>query len=160
MVVTSVIGMNLVVPGSSTRTVPVTGCAFPLLYSTGTGAAAAAGALGGGADDVIAVDAGGSGPGAPPPPPPPPPPPVGLTLKLAVADLSPFKVRSQVPVPAQAPDQPSKVDPVVGVAARLTSVPFAALVEHVPGQATPAPVTDPVPAPASETSTLCPTAKR
>src|SRR3954454_12654687 len=155
MVVTSVIGMNFVVPGSSTRTVPVTGCAFPLLYSTGTGGAAAAGALGG-ADDVMAGDAGGGGAGVPPPP----PPPVGLTLKLAVADLSPFKVRSQVPVPVQAPDQPSKVDPVVGVAARLTSVPFAALVEHVPGQATPAPVTDPVPAPASETSTLCPTAKR
>src|SRR3954464_2037771 len=147
MVVTSVIGMNLVVPGSSTRTVPVTGCAFPLLYSTGTGPAAAAG---GGADDVIAGDAAGGGPGSPPPP--PPPPPVGLTLKLAVADLSPFKVRSQVPVPVQAPDQPSRVDPVAGVPARLTSVPFAALVEHVPGQATPAPVTDPVPAPASETS--------
>jgi hypothetical protein len=43
--------------------------------------------------------------------------------KLAVTEAASFVVTVHVPVPEHAPDQPVKVDPVPGVAVRVTDVP-------------------------------------
>ena len=59
-----------------------------------------------------------------------PPPAV---LKVAVAVLAAVMVTAQVPVPAQAPDQPAKVEPATGLAVRVTTVPLVyASVQSVP----------------------------
>jgi hypothetical protein len=60
-------------------------------------------------------------------------------------------VTKQVPVPAHpAPDHPLKLDPVPGVAVRVTWLPKAKFAEHVAPQVMPAgdevTVPDPVPA--------------
>ena len=47
----------------------------------------------------------------------------GLALKVAVTLLAAVIVTVQVPVPVQAPDQPPKLEPTVGVAVRVTLVP-------------------------------------
>jgi hypothetical protein len=53
-----------------------------------------------------------------------------------------------VPVPAQPPDQPLKLDPDAGEAVNVTMVPAGKLCEHVPGQSIAEPVTLPDPLPA------------
>ena len=44
-------------------------------------------------------------------------------VKVAVTDRPTFMVRVQVPVPVHAPDQPTKREPVAGVAATVTVAP-------------------------------------
>jgi hypothetical protein len=51
--------------------------------------------------------------------------PVVVLLKLATTDRLVVMVTLQSPVPEQAPLQPSKVEPEVGVAVRVTAVPEA-----------------------------------
>jgi hypothetical protein len=46
------------------------------------------------------------------------------TLKVAVTAVAAFMVTVHVPVPAQAPDQPAKVEPAAGEAVRVTVVPL------------------------------------
>jgi hypothetical protein len=58
-------------------------------------------------------------------------------LKVAVTAAAAVIVTVQAPVPAQAPDQPAKVEPVAGVAVRVTVVPLVKLVEHVAPQLIP-----------------------
>ena len=47
------------------------------------------------------------------------------TVKVAVTLLAALILTTQLPVPVQAPLQPVKVEPVVGVAVRVTLVPLA-----------------------------------
>jgi hypothetical protein len=73
----------------------------------------------------------------------------GMELKVALTDFAASMVRLHAPVPLHAPLQPAKVEPESGVAAKLTTVPFAKLAEHVVPQEIPdgVLVTVPVPAP-------------
>src|SRR5207249_12207134 len=64
--------------------------------------------------------------------------------------VSAARVSVQGPVPAQPPPvQPSKVEPVAGVAVRVTTVPLSKAAEQVPSQSIPAglEVTVPLPEP-------------
>jgi len=49
--------------------------------------------------------------------------PYALAEKAAMTDVSALTVKVQVPVPAQAPDQPEKADPDDAVAVSVTCVP-------------------------------------
>jgi len=59
-------------------------------------------------------------------------------LYVAVTVLAAFIVTVQLPVPLQAPDQPAKKAPLVGVATSFTLVPELNDALHVPGQLMPA----------------------
>ena len=68
-------------------------------------------------------------------------------VKLACADLLPFMVMLQAPVPAQAPDQLTNRKPAWAVADNVTLVPDGRFVEQAFPQLIepPAPATDPLP---------------
>ena len=75
---------------------------------------------------------------------------VGNSVNVAVTALAALTVTTQVPVPAQPPPlQPVKVEPVAGVAVRVTAVPLVKPCEQVVPQAMPvgALLTVPVPVP-------------
>jgi len=76
-----------------------------------------------------------------------------VALKVAVTDRAALMVTAQLAVPVHAPLQPAKVEPVVGVSAKMTLVPLAKLALQVPGQLMPAGVlvTVPLPVPAAVT---------
>jgi hypothetical protein len=57
--------------------------------------------------------------------------------KEALTDLSASIVTVQTPVPEQAPPQPAKVEPGLGVALNVTVVPLEKKAEHVAPQAIP-----------------------
>jgi hypothetical protein len=73
----------------------------------------------------------------------------GIALKVAPTDFTASMVTLHAPVPLHAPLQPAKAEPVSGVAAKLTTAPFAKLAEHVVPQEIPAGelATVPVPVP-------------
>jgi hypothetical protein len=73
----------------------------------------------------------------------------GIALKVAPTDFAASMVTLHAPVPLQEPLQPANVEPESGVAAKLTTAPFAKLAEHVAPQEIPAGelVTVPVPVP-------------
>ena len=54
-----------------------------------------------------------------------------MTLKVAVTACAALTVTLQVPVPAQLPLQPVKVEPAAGAAVKVTAVPVAKDAEHV-----------------------------
>ena len=87
-------------------------------------------------------------------------PPELLEAKLATAVVAALAVKLQLPVPVQGPLQPVNVEPLAGVAVRLTAVPAATLtvcvVVHVLPQARPLTllVTLPDPVPCLDTATL------
>jgi hypothetical protein len=74
---------------------------------------------------------------------------VGVALKTAPTLAAAFIVTLQEPVPLHAPLQPAKVEPVAGVAARVTTLPCAKLALQVAPQLKPAGalVTVPLPVP-------------
>jgi hypothetical protein len=79
-------------------------------------------------------------------------------IKLAVTLSAEFIVTVQVPVPLQPPPlQPENVEPVVGLADNVTTVPKAKLALQVAPQLTPAGVlvTVPAPVPAFDTVSVC-----
>ena len=55
-------------------------------------------------------------------------------VKLAVTDWLAVMDTMQVAGPEQAPLQPAKLEPLAGVAVRVTEVPLAKLAEHTAGQ--------------------------
>jgi len=72
------------------------------------------------------------------------------SVNVAVTEAAAFIVTVQVPVPAQPPPlQPEKVEPLAGVAVRVTTVPVVKACEHVEPQEIPAGelVTVPLPVP-------------
>jgi hypothetical protein len=77
-------------------------------------------------------------------------------LKVAVTAVLAVRAREQVEVPEQAPDQPAKVEPVPGVAVRVTLVPLEKEALQVEPQLMPLGllVTVPVPVPARETLSI------
>lgn len=79
-----------------------------------------------------------------------------VELKVAVTEVLAFKVTVQVFVPVQPPDHPAKLEPVAGVAVRVTAVPALKLAEHVVPQLMPLGllVTVPLPVPARVTLKL------
>ena len=70
-------------------------------------------------------------------------------MNVAVTVVLALTVTVQAAVPVHAPLQPVKVDPVTGVAVKVTWVPVATDIEHVVPQAIPAGelVTSPLPVP-------------
>ena len=72
------------------------------------------------------------------------------TLNVAVTEVAAVRVTAQVLVPLQAPDQPAKVEPVLGAAVSVTDVPKPKVALHVVPQLMPVGllVTVPVPVPA------------
>jgi len=48
---------------------------------------------------------------------------LGVVVNVALTEVAAFTVTAQVPVPEQAPLQPAKAEPAVGVAVRVTTVP-------------------------------------
>lgn len=72
----------------------------------------------------------------------------------AVTLWLPVIVNTQLPVPEQAPLQPENVDPDEAVAASVTLVPGAKLLEHVPGHEMPAGLLVTLPDPEPPTVTL------
>ena len=72
-------------------------------------------------------------------------------LKLAVTDLLASITKLQADVPLHAPLQPAKVEPVVGVAVKLTLVPVVKVAEQADPQLMELPLTVPDPAPDLET---------
>jgi len=78
----------------------------------------------------------------------------GFCEKVAVTAVALFMVTVHVPVPEQPPpDQPPNVEMLLGVAVRVTDVPYAKACEQVAPQSIPAGelVTEPMPSPAVET---------
>jgi len=59
-------------------------------------------------------------------------PPTGTKLKTAVTVMLVFMVRVQAPVPEHAPYQPTNVDPGLGVAVTVTTLPDAKLKQLAP----------------------------
>src|SRR5277367_5813126 len=92
-------------------------------------------------------------------------PPVQIAAPAALQAVEPVKVKvattlcaalmvtTQVPVPEHAPDQPANVEPVLGVAVRVTTVPARNLAEQLGWQVIPAGAleTEPRPKPSSAT---------
>jgi hypothetical protein len=78
---------------------------------------------------------------------------LGVGANVADTDVAAVSVTTQVPVPEHGAPQPEKVDPVAGVAVKVTCVPLAKFAEHVAPQLIPAGalVTVPVPVPALTT---------
>ena len=76
-----------------------------------------------------------------------------VAVKIAPTLVAAFMVTVQVPVPEQAPLQPAKVEPELATAVRVTLVPWAKVVLHVPPQLMPPGelVTAPVPVPLGAT---------
>jgi hypothetical protein len=72
-------------------------------------------------------------------------------VKVAVTAVLAVRARVQVEVPEQAPDQPAKVEPVPGVAVRVTLVPLEKEALHVEPQLIPLGLLVTVPVPARET---------
>jgi len=94
----------------------------------------------------------------------PAPSPTVVTVRTGRVKVT-VVVRSMVasveqtgPVPVQAPLHPTRTEPVVGVAVRVTALPAAKLALQVPGQEMPAgeEVTVPAPLPPVETVSVCP----
>lgn len=71
-------------------------------------------------------------------------------MNVAVMVALAVRVIAHAPVPVQAPDQPTNVEPELAVAVRLTDVPLAKLALHIDPQLIPEGllVTVPVPVPA------------
>ena len=65
--------------------------------------------------------------------------------KSAVTLLAPSIITTQLPVPEQAPDQPSNDQPEAGLAVKVTEVPEAYVSEQSVPQLMPVPVTVPKP---------------
>jgi hypothetical protein len=70
-----------------------------------------------------------------------------LDLNVAPTTVAADTVTLQTPVPPHAPVQPVNVEPVAGVAVRVTGVPLATGSEQSVPQPIPGPVTVPVPVP-------------
>ena len=70
-----------------------------------------------------------------------------MAVNDAVTETSLVNVRLQVPVPAQASDQPANVEPAFGAAVSVTMVPLVKLALHVAPQSIPAGLLVTVPAP-------------
>ena len=62
----------------------------------------------------------------------------GAVLNVAVTEAAAATVTVHAVVPAQAPPQPAKTEPVAGVAVSVTAVPLAKPAEHVAPQLMPA----------------------
>jgi hypothetical protein len=75
-------------------------------------------------------------------------------LNVAVTEVADATMMLQVPVPLHAPDQPANVEPVAGVAVRVTAVPAVKLALHVWPQLIPAGVLLTVPEPVPALTTL------
>src|SRR4051794_33724424 len=76
----------------------------------------------------------------------------GTAVKDGESGLAGFSVSVQVvAVPVQAPLQPAKVEPAVGLAVRVTLVPSVYVSEQSAPHEMPVPVTVPLPVPAFET---------
>ena len=76
---------------------------------------------------------------------------MGSNVKVAVTDCADDIVSEHVPVPEQAPLQPVKVDPALGVAVRVTEVPevnalLVQLAEQLKPEGDDETLPDPVPA--------------
>jgi len=78
----------------------------------------------------------------------------GMELKFALTDFAASIVTLHAPVPLHAPLQPANVEPESGVAAKLTTVPFAKLAEHVGPQEIPEGVLATVPVPVPPLATV------
>ena len=70
-----------------------------------------------------------------------------MAVKVAVTAALPVNVTLQVPVPAQAPDQPANVEVAFGTAVSVTMVPLVKLALHIAPQLMPAGLLMIVPAP-------------
>jgi hypothetical protein len=79
---------------------------------------------------------------------------VGNSVNVAVTELAALTVTTQVPVPAQPPLQPVKVEPAAGVAVSVTAVPLVKACEQVAPQAMPAGALLTVPLPVPDLVTL------
>jgi hypothetical protein len=79
-----------------------------------------------------------------------------IWVKVAVALLLASIIRLQAPVPLQAPPQPWKLQPLIGVAVKVTAVPELKLALQVAPQSIPAGelVTLPPWLPATETASV------
>jgi len=75
-------------------------------------------------------------------------------LKVAVTDCAALIVTVQLPVPVQAPLHPAKLEPVAALATKVTLVPLAKFVLHVPGQLMPGGVLETVPLPVPARATV------
>ena len=70
-----------------------------------------------------------------------------MAVKVAVTAALLVNVTLQVPVPAQAPDQPANVELLFGAAVSVTMVPLVKLALHIAPQLMPAGLLMIVPAP-------------
>ena len=78
--------------------------------------------------------------------------PACAIANVEVTDVFAFKLIEQTPVPVHTPDQPVNVEPVAGLAVRVT-VPCGRVAEHVPPQLMPVGFDVTVPAPAPDLAT-------
>jgi hypothetical protein len=82
---------------------------------------------------------------------------VNPELKVAVTEVSAFRVTVHVPVPEQPPpDQPTNVEPVSGVAVNLILLPRTNFAEHLLPQLIPAMLETTVPEPMVVTDSVTP----